>query len=84
MPFVNKPNNMPPITKLSEHIQSEELHSLERAWQYLTPLQRKYIVLSVAVGSVGRKSLIALDAHIQRRRMAYAYYYPAHWIRRTP
>ena len=66
--------------KLSDHILNEELHDFERAWQYLTPLQRKFIRFRVAVGSIGRKSLHALDDHIHRRRTRFAYFYPAHWI----
>jgi hypothetical protein len=34
-----------------EHLQNEELQRLELAWRALTPLQRKLVVLQVAVGS---------------------------------
>ena len=71
---------MQPITRLSEHLQKEELERLTSAWQDLTPLQRKFIRLRVAVGSFGPRSLHALNQYIARRRASFAYLYLAHWL----
>ena len=66
--------------KLSEHLQKEELEQLKNAWRYLTPFQRKVFRFRIAVGTLGRRSLHALDQHITRRRARFAYLYPAHWM----
>lgn len=66
--------------KLSDHLQNEELERIKNAWKYLTPFQRKVFRFRIAVGSLGRRSLNALDQHIHRRRASFAYFYPAHWI----
>ena len=71
---------MQPITNLSGQLQNEELQRLELAWRTLTPWQRKVIRLRVWVGSLGRRSLLALDHYIHRRRARFAYWYPAHWM----
>ena len=65
---------------LNEHLQAEELERLSDAWRRLTPIQRKVFRFRIAVGSIGRKSLHALDQHIARRRARFAYLYPAHWM----
>lgn len=69
--------------KLSEHLKKEELQRLEIAWRALNPLQRKSLKLYVAVGSMGQRSLSALDQYIARRRARFVYWYPAHWMQRN-
>lgn len=68
--------------KLSDHLSNEELQRLELAWRRLKPWQKKIIRLRVAVGTFPRNTLNLLREHVARRYARFAYFYPAHWVRR--
>ena len=72
--------------KLSDHLKNEELRRLELAWRRLTWWQKKRIVIPLKLArlldQLSTLPLVWLSNHITRRRARFAYFYPAHWLRR--
>jgi len=69
------------MNDLRKHLCEEKLQRINRAWQYLTPLQQLSIFLRAWCWSL--PSIIEIVEHIQRQfntRLVYLLY-PAHWIK---
>lgn len=66
---------------LKQHLQNERLHTLNRAWGYLTPAQRTALYLRALLWSLPTiHQLIAQHRQRTHARLTYILY-PAHWIK---
>ena len=69
------------MTTLKQHLQNENLHRINRAWQYLTPIQRAALYLRVLHYTLPTiHQLIAQHRQRTHARLTYILY-PAHWVR---
>ncbi len=65
---------------LSEFIAKERKQSINREWEYLTPLQRSVVFARFAIGILPRRALRAFYRYLEYKRAMFAYSYPAHWV----
>lgn len=66
--------------KLSDYIKNEEFRRLEITWPRLAWWQRKSLLLQAWGSALPVRLLNQLRQHIQRRRIRFAYWFPAHWV----
>lgn len=69
------------LSGFTKHRSLERLQNINRAWKYLTPLQRAHITLLVLWHST--PTILQIVEHIQYfyGRWLEEHLYPAHWLR---
>ena len=66
----------------AEPIPNDKLTALKANWSRLHWYQQLVLLTCVVCAALPRLTLRRLDEHIDNRRSMFAYWYPAHWLKK--